>query len=212
MKRMLIITALTLSMNPLLAQVKVGVKAGGMLTNLAHKGIGLGPSASDAKFSYLAGVTLVLPIHDRLRVQTELLYSNKGMHTSVEGFNGPSNISHNSHYLSVPVLLRYRITNQLSIGAGPEVGYLLGAYQQSTEFKSHSVRSFYKPLDLSLNLDIQYDVADRLSLGLRYNLGVYDITKRYEFLTFGDTPFVIDNDVYNRALQLSLVYWFCSYE
>ena len=46
-------------------------------------------------------------------------------------------------------------TGAPGVGKGPEVGYLLSAYQQSTEFNSHSVKNFYKPLDLSLNLDIR---------------------------------------------------------
>ena len=209
MKKVILVTLLALGSFPLLAQVRIGVKAGGMLTDIAVDGIGLGYSGDQAKpkFSYLAGAVLTLPVYDQLSLQAELLYSNKGTRGEFEAFGERVKISNHHHYLSLPVLLRYHLTDQLGIGLGPEVSYLLGAYQRSEAFGGISQEGDYEPMDVAINLDLQYNLLEKLSLGLRYNLGIYDITKRYEGVLIGGDPFVIDSDLYNRSLQLSLIYW-----
>ena len=210
MKNTLLVALSILLVSPLFAQVKVGIKAGGMLTDIATEGIGLGYSGNPAKakLSYLAGAVLALPILDRLSLQAELLYSNKGVRAEFSDPNLPRKVSDNFHYLSLPLLLRYHLTDHLGVGIGPEVGYLLGAYQRTDTFGSNPREGDYEPIDVAINLDLQYNLLEKLSLGLRYNLGVYDITKRQEFVLFesGET-IVDDSDAYNRSLQLSLTYW-----
>lgn len=210
MKKALLVIAFLLGASPLFAQVKLGAKAGGMVSNLVTKGVGLTSSNNqdDAKLSYLLGAVVTFSIYDRFSLQTELLYSNKGVRTDLDGISGT--ISDNYHYLSVPLLIRYQVTEQLGVGIGPELGYLLGAYQRSDVSGSNPipVDRFYKPWDVAVNLDVQYDLLEKLSLGLRYNLGVYDVTKRYERTDNRGDVFVLDNDVYNRSIQLSLYYWF----
>jgi hypothetical protein len=210
MKKVILVTLLALGSFPLLAQVRIGVKAGGMLTDIAVDGIGLGYSGDQAKpkFSYLAGAVLTLPVYDQLSLQAELLYSNKGTWGEFEAFGERVKISNHHHYLSLPLLLRYHLTDQLGIGLGPEVSYLLGAYQRTDTFGSNPQKRYYEPIDVAINLDLQYNLLEKLSLGLRYNLGIYDITTRQEFVLFesGET-IVDDSDLYNRSLQLSLTYW-----
>lgn len=210
MRRVISVGLLALVSLPLVAQVTVGAKAGGVLADIAIKGVGLGYSGDKAKpkISYLAGVVLTMPVRDQLSVQAELLYSNKGTRGEfIDLSNERSKISTNYHYVSLPLLLRYHPTNRLAIGVGPEVAYLLGAYQRTDAFGSNRQERFYKPIDVAVNLDVQYDLLEKLSLGLRYSLGVYDITKRYEGNAIGDGQFVVDSDIYNRSLQLSLTYW-----
>ena len=212
MKRILVIAAFIITMNPLWAQVKVGVKAGGLLSNVTGQGIGLSSSGfiSDPKLSYLIGGAVSIPLHPKISLQAELLYSNQGYRSviPIDSLQEETTL-HNYHYLSLPLTVQYRITERLHVGIGPEFGSLLGAYQRSRSFDPIEVGDrFYNTLDLSINLDAQYQVLDNLSLGLRYHLGVYDITKRYEVSTFDGEQYVIDDDVYNRSVQLSLTYWF----
>lgn len=206
-------TGLTLlfliSLFPLFAQLKIGVKAGGVLSNIAGEGIGFSSSGTrdNAKLSYLVGGVLALPIHERFGVQAELLYSKKGLR--FDGFENEK-VRNHYHYLSLPLLLRYRIVERLSVALGPEVSYLLGAYQRSDAFGNSDLNGFsrtYKPLDIAINLDVQYDLSDKLALGLRYNVGLYDITERIEGVIIDGELSVIDDDVYNRSVQLSLYYW-----
>ena len=212
MNKVILVGLFALSSFPLFAQVDVGVKAGGMLTDIATEGIGLGHSGdlAKAKLSYLAGAVLSVPLHNRLSAQAELLYSNKGVRGEFFDLNLPYKVTDNFHYLSLPLLLHYHLTDRLGVGIGPELSYLLGAYQHSDLHGSNSVKRLFEPIDVAVNLDLQYNLLEKLSLGLRYNLGVYDVTKRYEGTFAGGEPFVVDPSLYNRSLQLSLTYWLLS--
>ena len=212
MKKVILVTLLALGSFPLLAQVRVGVKAGGLISNVAPEGIRFNyPGASGStRFSYLAGAVLTLPIHNRWSVQAELLYSKKGMQSGfVIALNQTSRTYDNLHYLSVPLLMRYQPIDRLSVGVGPEIGYLLGAYQRSSLLGSRPEKAQYEPLDVAVNLDVQYTLLNKISLGLRYNVGLYDVGRRYELVPFfgNGEPSVIDYTFYNRSLQLSLTYW-----
>lgn len=112
----------------------------------------------------------------------------------------------NFHYVSLPILLQHQITDKLGVVVGPEFSYLIDAYQKSDAFGR--VRGFqgYKSLDIGVDLGVQYDLLEKLSVELRYNLGVTDMTEPIE-VTTPDGPMVVDNDVFNRALQFSLLYW-----
>ena len=211
MKRILLVFALALTLNPVYSQIKLGVKAGGILSNVAGQGIGLSSSGfiSDPKLSFVIGGAISIPLHPKIGLQAELLYSKQGSQSTflLDSVREEKHIT-NYHYLSLPLTVHYRITERLRAGIGPEFGYLLGAYQRTEAFDPSEVSdTFYHPIDLSINLDAQYQVLDKLSLGLRYHLGLYDITKRYE-TTLQSTPLVVDSNVYNRSVQLSLTYWF----
>ena len=195
--------ALSLSISSLWAQVEVGIKIGGMLSGIAAQGIGLTSSdnASQTKFSYLAGGSVAVPLHPRLNLHTELLYANKGNNVDVD----PLNAKNNFHYLSVPILLQYTLTDRLGVAVGPEINYLIGAYQKLLgNIPLNDIKAF----DVALDIDLQYSLLEKLSLGLRYNLGLYDITERLEAMFSDGTTISIDSKAYNRTLQLSLLYWF----
>jgi len=190
------------------AQLKVGFKAGALASSRSDGGIGLSSGSNEtAKLSYLAGAVLAYPVYDKGFLQAELLYSNEGYRA--EGI-GSEVIRDHLHYLSLPILLQYEITNQLSVGAGPEISYLLAARQHSTNNSGFPTGplDWYRPFELGINLNVQYRLLEQLSVGLRYNIGLTDITENIEFSNFGRGTTVIDTgELYNRSLQLSLLYW-----
>ncbi len=209
MKAVLSTIVVFLSMSPLFAQLKIGMKAGGTLTNFATEGIGLSSgNYAEANFSYVAGATTKFPLNDRLSLQTDLLYGRKGAQTGfVTALNETSRTSDHLHYISITPLLHYQITSKLYVGAGPEISYLIGSYERSQLLGSRSTLIDYQPFDLAVNFDVQYHLLKKWSVGLRYNLGIYDITERFERTFSDDEVFVIDSDVYNRSIQLSIYYW-----
>ena len=178
------------------AQVELGLKAGPMLSrsyvNSSNDMIGTG--FIDAKISFLVGGFVRLPISPKLGLQAELLYSRKG-----DEFR-------NLDYVSLPLMLQYEFFPKLRAEAGVEVGYLLGIDDGLDRgiFESHP---FYRRMDAGLNAGLSYDVLDRLNIGLRYNLGVYDIYRPDIMPGFG-SPTVDDSDVKNHTLQLSVGYRF----
>ena len=207
MKQLWLAAILSFSFLTGFAQVKIGIKAGGMFTNLTSGGIGLNTSDiyADPKLSYSLGGVAMLPVYSNGYLRAELLFSNKGYESPyISTVHG--NINGNFLYVSVPILLQHQITNRLGVMAGPEIGYLLDAYQKFDKFGRVPITQEYKSLEVGVNLGVQYGLLEKLSIELRYNLGVTDITEPI-LVTTEDGPTVFDNDVFHRSLQLSLLYW-----
>ncbi|MEM9671580.1 MAG: porin family protein [Cyclobacteriaceae bacterium] len=198
----------------LLAQVFIGVKAGGALTNNVYDGVGIsgGFGIGSLKTSYLGGFFAEALLSENFSIQPELLYNNKG-YTAID--NGPLSLHYNLHYVSVPIMLQYRVLDRLIVELGPEIGYLLdatsnrssrGIFMGIPSFDEQLLSS-YKDLDLALNMGIGYLLSDKWSLNLRYNMGLYDVTEDFYTSVFElDEPVLISSPVYNRSLQLSISY------
>ncbi|MEK6481780.1 porin family protein [Catalinimonas sp. 4WD22] len=179
------------------AQVKFGLKAGAMWSNIATIApdslSGLGPE----KLSYLVGGFMNIPINAKFSVQPELLYANKGWKNFYR------------HYINLPLMLQYKITDRLKIEAGPEVGYLLGATSGSMFSNFYNrTHNYTSDFDLAINIGASYDLTDRLNIGLRYNHGVLDSykfeTSRFSFSDTNLADFFSDYNIQNRTLQLSV--------
>lgn len=198
----------------LLAQVSVGVKAGGALSGHATEGLGVG-SSEFIKPTYLGGLFVSVPLTEKLSLRPEVLYSRKGNQDNrnfIQRFN--------LHYINVPVMLEYQVLNKLSVELGPEVSYLMStsiSYGLSTEFISLSdnptfeelLLASYRDLDVALNLGVGYQLWNRWSVNLRYNIGVLDISDDFTIPVVREPggepePLVLSLPRYNRSLQLSV--------
>lgn len=198
-----LLAAMLLFTNTSQAQFKIGVKAGTLVSNVLDGGIGLtSGSNTDTKLSYLAGVVFAYPIYNRGHLQAELLYSKEGYRADE---TGSEVIRSHLHYLSLPILLQHEVANGLSVGGGPEISYLLAAYPRTEQFGIRSL-DWYRPFELGINLNVQYQLLEFLTIGVRYNMGLSDITERVEVPIEGGIV-AVDSDAYNRSLQLSLLYW-----
>ncbi|MEQ9443746.1 MAG: porin family protein [Cyclobacteriaceae bacterium] len=193
----------------LMAQVSVGLKAGGALANHVYKGIGLtsGGNGDNLKLTYLGGLFVSVPISEKFIIQPEILYSDKGYRAGWTSLSGASTTynRHNFHYISVPIMLQYRLLDKLTVELGPEIGYLLSA-SQNIEHMGSSPSDFpYKDLDIALNIGVGYSLSDRWNLNLRYNMGISDVSEDFTISVIGrDEPVLISNSTYNCSLQFSV--------
>ncbi|WPP53444.1 porin family protein [Catalinimonas niigatensis] len=179
------------------AQVTFGLKAGGMLSNTALVEPDSLSGSGDAKISYLLGGFMNVPINDKFSIQPELLYANKGGKDFYQ------------HYINLPVMLQYNLTDKFKLEAGPEISYLLASYSQwydlngnrSNRYRQH----FTKDFDISINVGVSYALLDRLNIGLRYNMGIVDTyaPEKARF-GFGSTIERPEYNIKNRTLQLSV--------
>lgn len=220
MKKLTFIFLLSLLVSSsLLAQVSIGLKAGGALSGHTFEGIGMG-EGEFVKPTYLGGLFVAFPLSDNFSVQPEVLYANKGSQSS-SGFT-----RYNLHYINIPIMLQYQVLEKLTIEVGPEFGYLLSAgtnNESESFFLGPTFPDFpsfndqllvsYRDLDMALNLGVGYALSDRWSVNLRYNLGLRDITDEFEVLFRpanepGGEPETIlySGPSYNRSLQLSVGY------
>jgi opacity protein-like surface antigen len=107
------------------AQFTIGVKAGANITKID------GRSFSDEfRYGYNLGGFAIVPVGGRFSIQPEVLFNQVQSRTDSSfsaiyqnAFNGSQNVKLN--YLSIPLLLNYKLGSFLSLQAGPQFGILL---------------------------------------------------------------------------------------
>lgn len=95
--------------------IKIGAKTGVNLASVT------GDDIEDVKsrIGFHLGGMAEIPVSAQFYLQPELLFSSQGY--KLDNGNGILN------YLNLPVIAKYYVTEQLSIEAGPQIGYLLSA-------------------------------------------------------------------------------------
>jgi hypothetical protein len=127
------------------------------------------------------------PINDRFALDAELLYTNKGT-------NAGERI--NLHYINIPFLLRYQLSEKFSAAVGPEFGYLFSARSAHGDVSN----TWNNKLDFGLDADALLAINKKIGLGLRYFAGFSSVidTRRS---TTGETV-----KYQNRALLVSMYF------
>ncbi|EZH76015.1 hypothetical protein ATO12_04290 [Aquimarina atlantica] len=158
--------------------IEFGIKAGGNVTEFRN-------ASSKFKIGVMGGVFSQYKFSEKLAIRSEVLYSAQGAKSKI----GSRKIKLN--YINVlPAIIKFYPINKLSLEAGPHVGYLLGG--KGAGF----VKRDFKKIDYGVALGIGYSLTDNLEVGIRYNLGLVDITKE------SNTSF--KNSVFQAGLSLKL--------
>lgn len=183
MKKILLLTVVTVLgfTNVNAQEIKFGAKGGLNFASIS----GNNSTGSDMVTSFNFGVLSEISISDKFSFQPELMYSGQGY-----SFNDNTIAL---SYLNIPLMGKYYLTKGLSIEAGPQIGYLLSAKNEST-----NVKDTFKKVDFAANLGIGYKLENGLNFGARYNFGLSNINN-------------LDNSsskYKNRVFQLSVGYFF----
>lgn len=172
------------------AQTEFGIKAGMNLSDVVMTNY-IDPdveSALDLKLGLHAGGYVSGAVSERVGISGELLYSDKGV-------KGVSNI--HLHYVTIPILAQYRLTDHLSGELGPEPGYLFSARSNHGSVSNTYNNKFDLSLDAGLRLD-----AGNFRIALRYCAGVFSVRD----LEPTNVPAKDRVKYQNRVLQLSIGY------
>ncbi|RYJ52118.1 PorT family protein [Flavobacterium petrolei] len=183
MKKILLLAVVTVLgfTNVNAQEIKFGAKGGLNFASIS----GNNSAGSDMVTSFNFGVLSEISISDKFSFQPELMYSGQGY-----SFNDNTIAL---SYLNIPLMGKYYLTKGLSIEAGPQIGYLLSAKNEST-----NVKDTFKKVDFAANLGIGYKLENGLNFGARYNFGLSNINN-------------LDNSsskYKNRVFQLSVGYFF----
>jgi opacity protein-like surface antigen len=129
-----------------------------------------------------------IKVSDKFAVQPELMYSTQG----ASGDNADLNLN----YLNIPVMAKFYVAKSFSLEAGPQIGFLLSAKEAGEDAKD-----FYSSTDFGLNFGAGFDFTENLSAGLRYNIGLSNVTD------YGD---IFDEEISakNGVFSVSLGYKF----
>jgi len=190
--------------------IKFGAKAG---LNLATLSGDLEGVSSRTSF-HIGGMAEVM-LNDEFAVQPELLYSSQGakLDDGTLAFN----------YLNLPIMGKYFVSDEFTIEAGPQFGYLLSAklkydsednggggttvdetvgrnakINQAAMAETEDVKDDVKSFDYGLNVGASYILENGINISLRYYLG----------LANGSNFEGNDGKFKNSVFQLSVGYFF----
>lgn len=106
-----------------LQSLHVGVKAGANYSNV-YDSEG-DEFLADPKFGLAGGIFVSIPIGRYLGVQPEVLFSQRGFSANGKLLGETYKITRTSNNLDIPLLLKFKPTENISVLAGPQYSYLL---------------------------------------------------------------------------------------
>ena len=159
-------------------KTKIGIKAGVNLANISDD-----PNAVEftpgMKADFHAGI--VLNFHWGLRdelsgkgtgyfgLQPEVLFSRQGFAVDDEAIN--------LNYITLPLLAKFYATKELSLEAGPYIGYLISTSPGNTVIEGAEIKlsDLTGGLDAGVAVGLGYEMKNGLFCNARYNLGLSDV-------------------------------------
>ena len=157
------------------AQMRFGVKGG---LNLANISINPAQTGTSSLLGFHGGLVLDAPLSESISIQPSLLFSQKGF--SVDQSSITSKTTFN--YLEIPVNFLYNVTDALTVGAGPYLGYALSASSKATlngqtQTKDADFDKEVNRIDYGLNITAGYEVIEGLVVSANYSLGLANLNK-----------------------------------
>jgi hypothetical protein len=170
------------------AQTQFGIKAGLNISDVVMTNYIDPDFESDLrlKLGFHGGVYASGPVNERMAVVGELLYSDKGV-------KGISNI--HLHYMTLPLLLQFQLTDHIAAEVGPEPGYLFFAHSRYGNVSNTYNNKFDLALDGGLNFH-----GPEWSFAIRYAAGLFSVSE----MGMGPVPGNDRIKYQNRVLQFSL--------
>lgn len=168
-------------------QIELGFKGGLNLSDVVINNFAnpdLEP-AYQIKPGFHAGAYFSVDGDKNIGLAGELLYSKKG----VKAIN---NI--NLHYVVVPLLIRYQVSDVFFLEAGPELGYLVNANSKYGNLNS----TWDNKLDLGLDAGLQYRPG-KIHCALRFSAGFSSVIRNTGAGANGERVRYL-----NRVMQLCL--------
>ena len=169
-----------------LAQTQFGVKGGLNISDIVMTNY-INPDVEAdlaLKTGLHAGFFVMGTVNERVGMSGELLYSNKGV-------KAISNI--NLHYITLPLLVEYRLSKTIYAEIGPELGYMFTA----TSKYGNASNTYDNKVDLALDAGFRFDTA-KIIFGMRYCVGMFSVREPIAF-TSGSASEKIKYQ--NRVLQ-----------
>lgn len=197
MKKILFSFSLSLIGYLCYCQVSFGVKSG---INIATtKNLITFPKN---RVGWYVGGSGYIPIHKKLFLQPELLFSSKG-YKYVDLSDGKA-VAMRLNYFNIPILLGYKIDGKTKILGGAEVGYLIRAINGFNDTNTEATTSsFPKKYDFGIAIGLQYDIIQLLGFEVRY---IYGIKGFYQTDAVGIRR--SESLAANRVFQIGLNYHF----
>lgn len=182
------------------SQVHFGVKGGVNLTKGAFEN-----TSTDLAISYHLGVLAQFDFTEKIYLQPELLFSQKGWGIPKGNFNEKGDMI--LSYLNLPVLVGFKLNKDISLLTGPELGFKLNEKRKP----GSGFSDIYGNFDFGLALGVNYQLNSRFGIDLRYIHGLKKLINDRVMSVDeeGNSIHVQEiKDGSNRIIQFGLFYTF----
>jgi hypothetical protein len=152
------------------------------------------------KPGFIVGMLLNFELSDKFQIQPELLFGTWGAKYDIDGQDKDDALAFTG--FTLPLMFKYSLIPKLMFEFGPSMTFFTNTeYQDNGEPKNTlDVNDLYKSSDLGLNVGLTLSPAERIDLGLRYYLGLTNLSTL--------DPDVSGVNIKSTAIQLALT---CSF-
>jgi hypothetical protein len=184
-------------------KTQFGIKGGLNISNQSNTRLsGVTNTNSSLIVGFHVGGFLEYKISDKFSIQPELLFSTQGGKLSYNEENlvpntpdrdnyNVENIS-NLYYINIPITFKYNVIDKITLELGPQLGFLVSSKYEYTS-PVLIPKEDYKSLDYGLNFGAGYVVTNNISIGVRYSMGLNNISKN-------------SNEIKNNVFSISTLY------
>ncbi len=200
MKRVLLVVAVSfLTLWSSAQSLQFGVRGGSNISGeSSHKYSTDLSHSTDYRAGFNAGGVINMQISEKFDAEADILYSMQGfkqdIYTTIDDTYDEIMVQTvTSHYLNIPIVAKYYVTDGLYVECGPQVGFLLGRNSNFNEEPYEYSKS--KKVDFGIVAGLGYAINDNFFIDARYGFGFTGTSKIYD----GGK---------NRNIQVSLGYLF----
>lgn len=152
-----------------------------------------------------AGIFTNLTLNEKLKVQLELSYIQKGSRDNANPDKGDyESYLLRLNYIEIPILFNYRVNKSFSFEAGPYFSYLLGFSEKDFYGDIAGSRDFYD-YDSGIVGGMHYIINDNINAVFRVSNSVLPVREHK-----GGGTYRLNRGQYNSVVSLTLHYIFKS--
>ena len=173
MKKMLVLIAAAIVCMSASAQVQFGAKVGFDMTNFWGSDVPHG-----MKPSYQVGLLMEYKASPKFAIAPEVVFASQGgkykaLDLNFFNLDIEKNVTFNTNYINVPVMLKYYVTPAFSIDLGPQVGFnIYSKYSIEGVDKAVDVKDNTKTVDFGVGLGGTYNLTENAFVQARYTMGM----------------------------------------
>jgi len=173
MKKFFVLIAAAIVSMSAMAQVQFGAKVGFDMTNFWGEDVEHG-----MKPSYQAGLVMEYKFSPKFAIAPEVVFASQGgkfkaIEMQLFGLDVSKNVTFNTNYINVPVMLKYYVSPAFSIDFGPQVGFNVYSKVSVEGYdKAYDLKDNTKGVDFGLGLGGTYNLTENAFVQARYTMGM----------------------------------------
>lgn len=155
--------------------VDLGIKGG-----VNFSGFHTSDSVLTSNVGFNIGGTAQFKLTDSFYFLGELMYNRKGGTQNIR----IGTINTKLDYIDIPIQMRYYFLKNLSLDAGPQIGFLINNNSEITSLtRKGEVIDIGETndIDFAVNIGFTFDFNSQYSIQSRFSYGVTEVFKNYEY-------------------------------